>query len=192
MLNGAVYFDAIWVQFYNNCCGLQSFVPGATSQNNFNFQTWDSWAKTVSMNPGVKVFLGIPGSASAAGSGYETGLALASIIACCKQFSSFGGVMSWDMSQVYANVGFLDGVYSDLRAMGGSTSSGMSTWTTMGPTSTFVTVTTTMSSTAATTTAASGTVGQWEQCGGNGYVGPTTCVAPYTCVELSVWWSQCE
>jgi chitinase len=25
-----------------------------------------------------------------------------------------------------------------------------------------------------------------------GYTGPTQCVAPYNCVELSVWWSQCE
>ena len=25
MLDGAVFFDAVWVQFYNNYCGLQSF-----------------------------------------------------------------------------------------------------------------------------------------------------------------------
>jgi chitinase len=199
MLNGAVAFDAIWVQFYNNYCGLQSFTPGATTQNNFNFATWDNWAKTVSKNPAVKVFLGIPGSSSAAGSGYESGSTLASIISYCKQFSSFGGVMTWDMSQIYANAGFLDGVNSDLGGAAGtgpvSTSTVRSTATTaVGPTSTFVTVTTKTSSVPTTTTTAGGswTVPQWGQCGGNGYTGPTACVAPYTCVQLSVWWSQCE
>jgi chitinase len=192
MLSGAVYFDAIWVQFYNNYCGLQSFVSGATTQNNFNFLTWDNWAKTVSQNPAVKVLLGVPGSPSAAGSGYESGSTLTSIISYCKQFSSFGGVMTWDMSQIYANEGFLDGVYSDLGAAGTvyvPTSPAVSPVIAL-QTSTFITVTT--SAAATTFPQSSGTVPQWGQCGGNGYTGPTACVAPYTCVENSVWWSQCE
>ena len=57
MLAGAVSFDAIWVQFYNNYCGLQSYTAGSSTQNNFNFATWDNWAKTVSLNPNVKVML---------------------------------------------------------------------------------------------------------------------------------------
>lgn len=73
MLNGAVSFDFIMVQFYNNYCGLQSFVPGATTQNNFNFDTWDNWARTVSLNKKVKVLLGIPGNTGAAGSRYASG-----------------------------------------------------------------------------------------------------------------------
>lgn len=194
MLSGAVFFDAIWVQFYNNYCGLQSFVPGASTQNNFNFQTWDNWAKTVSKNPNVKVLLGVPGSSTAAGSGYETGSTLASIISYCQQFSSFGGVMTWDMSQVYANAGFLDGVHADLGGGGifvpSSTSSTMTT--TRAPTSTFITVTTTKTTATSATPTGSGTVPQWGQCGGNGYSGPTACVAPYKCVALSAWWSQCE
>jgi chitinase len=201
MLDGQVSFDAIWVQFYNNYCGLQSFVAGASTQNNFNFQTWDNWAKTVSKNPAVKVLLGVPGSASAAGSGYETGSALASIIAYCKGFSSFGGVMTWDMSQIYANAGFLDSVHSDLGAggTGPATSSTVKSTTTTVPSSTFVTVTTKTSATMTTTSAVTtttpsgpGTVNQWGQCGGTGYTGSTVCNAPYTCVEISVWWSQCE
>jgi len=204
MLDGAVFFDAIWVQFYNNYCGLQSFVAGATTQNNFNFDTWDNWAKTVSLNPGVKVLLGVPGSPSAAGSGYETGSTLAEVISYCQGFSSFGGVMTWDMSQIYANPGFLDGVYSDLAGGGTAPASStmkstMKSTTTMLPSSTFVTITTKTSATTTTTSAPTttaptgpGTVNQWGQCGGNGYTGSTICVAPYTCVEISVWWSQCE
>lgn len=116
MLNGAVAFDAVFVQFYNNYCGSQSFVAGATTQNNFNFATWDNWAKTVSKNPAVKVFLGVPASTTAAGSGYESPANLLPVIKYCKQFSSFGGVMMWDASQAIANSGFLSGVASDLAA----------------------------------------------------------------------------
>ncbi len=32
---------------------------------------------------------------------------------------------------------------------------------------------------------------KWGQCGGNGWTGPTTCVAGSTCVVLNPWYSQC-
>jgi chitinase len=197
MLDGAVFFDAVWVQFYNNYCGLQSFDAGVSTQKNFNFETWDNWAKTVSLNSGVKVLLGIPGSLSAAGSGYETGSVLASIISYCEGFSSFGGVMTWDMSQIYANAGFLDGVYSDLASGVTSLASSITKYTmNITLTTKFMNITTTKSTTssaaAATTPVGLGTVNQWGQCGGTGYTGSTICSPPYTCVEISVWWSQCE
>ncbi|KAG8968864.1 hypothetical protein FRC03_005737 [Tulasnella sp. 419] len=31
----------------------------------------------------------------------------------------------------------------------------------------------------------------WEQCGGTGYTGPTTCAAPCVCVYSNPWYSQC-
>ena len=113
-LQGEVSFDFVQVQFYNNYCGSQSYVPGTTTQNNFNFATWDNWAKTVSANPNVKVLLGIPANTGGAGSGYVTGTQLADVISYCKTFSSFGGVMMWDMTQLYSNSGFLSQVVSDL------------------------------------------------------------------------------
>ena len=116
MLSGGVPFDAVFVQFYNNYCGTQSYVAGASTQNNFNFATWDNWAKTKSANPNVKVLLGVPANTGAAGSGYQTPSNLAPIIKYCKQFSSFGGVMMWDMSQAYANNGFLAAVKSSLTS----------------------------------------------------------------------------
>ena len=70
----------------------------------------------MSLNLGVKVLLSIPRSLSAIGSGYETRLVLTLIISYYKGFSSFRGVIMWDMSQIYANMGFLDGVYSDLAS----------------------------------------------------------------------------
>jgi len=100
MLNGTVIFDAIFVQFYNNYCGLGSYFPGEAIQTNFNFATWDQWAKTVSANPDVRVLLGVPADTTAAGSGYTPVQTLQSILEYRKTFSSFGGVMVWDATQV--------------------------------------------------------------------------------------------
>ncbi|KAJ7265747.1 glycoside hydrolase family 18 protein [Mycena rebaudengoi] len=64
-------------QFYNNDC------------------TWDEWAKTVSPNPNVKIFIG-------AGGGYVDATTLGSIALQTRMlYSSFGGVMLWDASQAY-------------------------------------------------------------------------------------------
>ncbi|KAF8855982.1 glycoside hydrolase family 18 protein [Acephala macrosclerotiorum] len=200
MLAGVVPFDAIWVQFYNNYCGLQSFSVGSSTQNNFNFATWDNWAKTVSLNPNVKVFLGIPGS-TGAGTGYESGSTLASIISYSKGFSSFGGVMIWDMSQVYANSGFLSAVVSDLGQPATTTASSTLTTSILSSTtilsSSTVTPTTLKTVTTTTTSSAESTpttplVSQWNQCGGEGWTGGTVCASPYVCTYLSVWYSQCE
>jgi len=114
LLSSTVPFDFINVQFYNNYCGLQSFVAGSSTQNNFNFGTWDTWASTVSANKNVKVLLGVPGNTGAAGSGYVSASTLGAIVQYCKQFGSFGGVMVWDASQIYANSGYLAAIYSAL------------------------------------------------------------------------------
>jgi len=189
MLDGAVYFDIVWVQFYNNYCGLQSFVEGSATQTNFNFDVWDNWASTVSLNPDVKVMLGVPASSTAAGSGYESGTDLADIITYCKTFGSFGGVMMWDMSQAYANAGFLNAVSSDL---GGSAPVTTATATTTKATTTTLVTSTKTSTAPATTSTGVGTVGQWNQCAGEGWTGGTVCISPYVCTEISVWYSQCE
>ena len=84
----AVEFDAINVQFYNNYCSAAS--------SSFNFDTWDNWAKKTSPNKKVKIMLGIPGSNSAAGSGFVSFNALQRIIKNVhSSYSSFGGVSIW-------------------------------------------------------------------------------------------------
>ncbi|KAI9275856.1 glycoside hydrolase superfamily [Phascolomyces articulosus] len=93
VINGAL-FDAVLVQFYNNYCSC-----GGT----FNFDTWDNWAKGTSPNKNVKVFLGLPGSPQAAGSGYQSMDQLQPILSKISQYSSFGGVSIWDASQSYDN-----------------------------------------------------------------------------------------
>ncbi|KAI8339795.1 glycoside hydrolase superfamily [Choanephora cucurbitarum] len=91
-----VGMDAVFVQFYNNYCSANS--------RSFNFKTWDHWAKHTSPNRNVKVFLGLPGSKQAAGSGYVHYNKLRRVIQNTKErYSSFGGVMFWDASEVFGN-----------------------------------------------------------------------------------------
>ncbi|QKX60452.1 uncharacterized protein TRUGW13939_07597 [Talaromyces rugulosus] len=113
MLDGAVFFDAIWIQFYNNGCGVNSYVAGATTQWNFNFNTWDTWAKNTSLNPNVKVFMGIPGN-TGAGSGYEDATFVGTVIDYVKNFTSFSGLMVWDASQLWSNDGYLSAISAEL------------------------------------------------------------------------------
>lgn len=62
----------------------------------------DTWAKTVAVNPNVKVYIGAPASSTAAGAGYVDAATLANIaLETRSQYSSFGGVMLWDASQAY-------------------------------------------------------------------------------------------
>ncbi|KAK0387702.1 hypothetical protein NLU13_3947 [Sarocladium strictum] len=146
-LQGVVAFDFIMIQFYNNWCGTSNFQEGSSTQYAFNFDVWDNWAKTVSANPNVKLLLGIPAN-TGAGGGYTSGSKLKAVINWSKQYSSFGGVMMWDMSQLYANTGFLDEVVSDL---GGSPPPPPTTTTTIRTTSSSVPRTTSSSGQRTTT-----------------------------------------
>ncbi|KAJ2534696.1 Chitinase 2, partial [Coemansia sp. RSA 1933] len=88
------WFDMVYVQFYNNYCGLNAYPT------HFNFGDWDNWAKTTSVNKNVKVFIGAPGSSSAAGSGYVDGSTLSTIYNAVRaNYTSLGGIMTWDVSQ---------------------------------------------------------------------------------------------
>ncbi|KAF8320069.1 glycoside hydrolase [Clavulina sp. PMI_390] len=112
-LNGAE-FDAIYVQFYNNACSVTNYGESA-----WNFGTWDYWANRISPNPDIKVYLGVPASSSAAGSGYVAASTVNSISATLqKSFPSFGGVMFWDESQAYVNGRFDTAVKSGISGSG--------------------------------------------------------------------------
>ncbi|KIN02410.1 carbohydrate-binding module family 1 protein [Oidiodendron maius Zn] len=71
-------------------------------------------------------------------------------------------------------------IYSDIR---------------VGPiNSTFGSGTSVTNPTSSTSSATGGSatgVAHWGQCGGQGYTGSTTCVAPYTCQAQNQWYSQC-
>ncbi|KAG9314587.1 glycoside hydrolase family 18 protein [Chiua virens] len=96
----AVGFDAIYVQFYNNQCGLQNYAV----VSDWNFGVWDQWARQTSPNPNVKIYIGAPASSTAAGTGYvPIGNFNSIAVQMRTSFPSFGGVMLWDASQAYAN-----------------------------------------------------------------------------------------
>jgi chitinase len=69
----------------------------------FNFETWDNWAKHTSPNPNVKVYIGAPGSKTSAGEGYVDVAALTKIVQSvqAKYSDSFGGVMVWDNDSAF-------------------------------------------------------------------------------------------
>ncbi|KAJ7969851.1 Acidic endochitinase [Quillaja saponaria] len=93
-------FDYVWVQFYNN-------PPCQYTMGNINnlVSSWDRW--TTSIEAG-KIFLGLPASAAAAGSGFIPADVLTSqILPVIKMSPKYGGVMLWSRFQD------LQGGYSD-------------------------------------------------------------------------------
>ncbi|KAJ7191859.1 carbohydrate esterase family 1 and carbohydrate-binding module family 1 protein [Mycena pura] len=75
---------------------------------------------------------------------------------------------------------------------GGAGGSGSTTAT--GSATTGPATTTPPATVSATTTPASGTgapAAHWDQCGGIGWPGATSCVAPFTCTQLNPWYFQC-
>ncbi|KAJ2973838.1 hypothetical protein NUW58_g8839 [Xylaria curta] len=63
MLNGAIAFDFINIQFYNNFCGVSNF----NNPNAWNFDVWQKWAQQTSKNRNVKVLIGVPANTGAGG-----------------------------------------------------------------------------------------------------------------------------
>ncbi|KAJ2818428.1 Chitinase 2, partial [Coemansia furcata] len=102
------YLDMVFVQFYNNYCGVDK-------PNWFNFEQWHEWATTVSANKDVRVYLGVPGSPSAASTGYMPIDRLEELVNATRtKFSSFGGMMVWDASQADSNQVSDDASFADM------------------------------------------------------------------------------
>jgi chitinase len=81
-------FDYVWVQFYNNppC----QYASGEVT----NLE--DAWKQWTSAIPASKIFLGLPASPEAAGSGFIPVPDLTSnVLPSIKDSSSYGGVMLW-------------------------------------------------------------------------------------------------
>lgn len=87
--------DFAFIQFYNNYCSLGS---------NFNFDTWELYASGTSPNKNVKLYLGLAGSPTAAGSGYVDAGTVKQYLSKIQGGASFGGISIWDASQAFANV----------------------------------------------------------------------------------------
>ncbi|KAL2344515.1 hypothetical protein Fmac_005800 [Flemingia macrophylla] len=81
-------FDYVWVQFYNNppC----QYTSGEISDLE------DAWKQWISRIPANKIFLGLPASPQAAGSGFIPSADLISnVLPAIKGSAKYGGVMLW-------------------------------------------------------------------------------------------------
>ena len=87
--------DFAFIQFYNNYCNVDK---------QFNWDTWTDFAQNTSPNKDIKLYLGLPGSATGAGSGYISDLGLVeSTVKKISESPNFGGIMLWDASQGFTN-----------------------------------------------------------------------------------------
>ncbi|XP_054809881.1 hevamine-A-like [Prosopis cineraria] len=81
-------FDYVWVQFYNNP-PCQYASGSITNLKN----AWNQWVSSV---PANKIFLGLPASTKAAGSGFIPVSDLTSkVLPAIKGSAKYGGVMLW-------------------------------------------------------------------------------------------------
>ncbi|KAJ1413810.1 Glycoside hydrolase family 18, catalytic domain [Sesbania bispinosa] len=82
-------FDYVWVQFYNN--GPCQFDSG--NSNKFQ-KSWNQWISSIRAH---KIYVGVPASPSAAGSGYvPTRVLISQVLPFVKRSYKYGGVMLWD------------------------------------------------------------------------------------------------
>lgn len=86
--------DFVFIQFYNNYCSLDG---------DFNWDTWASYATDTSINSDVRIYLGLPGSTTAAGSGYADISTIKSALSTIASSANFGGISVWDASQAFGN-----------------------------------------------------------------------------------------
>ncbi|KAI5959040.1 CHT1 [Candida margitis] len=99
-LMSQVDLDFAFIQFYNNYCSIDK---------QFNWDTWSEYAQGKS----IKLYLGIAGSSSSAGSGYVDLSTVQNTISTIKNDASFGGVSIWDISSVPQQ--FINGISEALE-----------------------------------------------------------------------------
>jgi len=104
----AGWLDFVNIQFYNN--------PGCeVNKGGFNLGTWSrALTSSVSRNRNMKIAVGIPGSPSAAGSGYidPNNLPVGNL----KSFGNMIGVMFWDVQAAQHNNNFENRIKQKLNS----------------------------------------------------------------------------
>ncbi|PFH56341.1 hypothetical protein XA68_16701 [Ophiocordyceps unilateralis] len=95
-------FDALFIQFYNNpvCDAIANNAAG----DQFNL---DDWVRTLAQSEkskDAKLFVGLPASPSAAGSGYIGPAEVKKLVCKHKDTKNFGGISLWDMKDAVDNV----------------------------------------------------------------------------------------
>lgn len=167
--------DFAFIQFYNNYCSLGP---------NFNWDTWTDFAANVAPNKNIKLYVGLPGEARSAGTGYLSAADVAAKLPLLVLLSpAFGGFSFWDASLSIANVDAQgQNMAQALKALANGASpapqpqSSSSSSTTTTTTSTLSTInpwqpttsssttstTTTLSTTTTSTTSSLSTINPWQ------------------------------
>ena len=125
-----VDIDFAFIQFYNNYCKLGS---------SFNWDTWQDYATNTSPNKDIRLFLGLPGDSSSAGSGYSSASDVKSYLSDIKSDKNFGGISLWDAASSWRNAkngkNFAQQMRSLLGSSGSDSTSTSAKTTTKGSTS---------------------------------------------------------
>ncbi|QPH04081.1 hypothetical protein C2857_000734 [Epichloe festucae Fl1] len=89
----ATKLDALFIQFYNN--PVCDAIPGNTPGDAFSY---DEWVSRISggESKNAKIFIGLPASTEAAGSGYIPPAQLQELVCQTKGKANFGGISLWD------------------------------------------------------------------------------------------------
>ncbi|KAH7303995.1 glycoside hydrolase superfamily [Stachybotrys elegans] len=94
--------DALFVQFYNN--PVCDAVAGNMAGESFNYDQWASILASSAKSKNAKLFIGLPASTEAAGSGYITPQAMKDLVCKWKGGKNFGGISLWDLTRGAGNV----------------------------------------------------------------------------------------
>lgn len=110
------WFDFLFVQFYNTpqCSARAGYnaitANSTTTKRDDGGFTFNEWTQQASLNPDVKVYLGLPASQDAAGdpSFYLTPQEVAVVVGDIFNNTKFGGIMVWEATYSANNV--IDGI----------------------------------------------------------------------------------
>lgn len=94
----SAWFDYFWIQFYNTPqCSARAAIQKANGNGN-NDITFKTWTAQASKNPNVKMFIGVPGSKTAAidPSYYLTPAEIQKLVVRFWNNAKFGGLMVWE------------------------------------------------------------------------------------------------
>lgn len=96
-------FDALFIQFYNNgyCDAIED--PDV-SWDKFNYDEWVDIVEDSTASKSAKIYVGLPASDDAAGSGYIEPEALKALVCKLKDKPHFAGISLWDLTRGASNI----------------------------------------------------------------------------------------
>ncbi|CAJ0547768.1 Ff.00g045220.m01.CDS01 [Fusarium sp. VM40] len=96
-------FDALFVQFYNNP-GCDAIPDPSVSWDRFNYDDWAAIIDSSDYSQGAKLYVGLPASGDAAGSGYLEPEEMKDLVCRIKNKAHFGGISLWDLTRGASNL----------------------------------------------------------------------------------------